>query len=130
MCCMQRAVPSRGFYLWRSARYSSASADAPASLHFSFPFFSIAKWGVPKIHVISIIGSKAGLQQLLEQHPEIQVTVGTVDGTVNDDGVVLPGLGDAGDRLFGTSEIPEEEYMNDDEALLHPSKRKRTMSQG
>jgi len=68
------------------------------------------------------------LKQLLEKHPDIHITVGTVDDEVNVDGVVLPGLGDSGDRLFGTSEIPDEDYKNDDEALLHPSKRKRASS--
>jgi len=70
----------------------------------------------------------------LEAHPDISVTVGTVDADVNDDGVVLPGLGDAGDRLFGTYEharySDDEDGDGEDESLLHPSKRKRTASQG
>lgn len=47
------------------------------------------------------------------------MTVGVVDNTLTEDGVVLPGLGDAGDRLFGTP------MMDDDDSLVHPSKRRR-----
>lgn len=83
------------------------------------------KWGVPKVHVITIIASRSGLKELLKAHPEIMVTVGTIDETVNDDGFVLPGLGDAGERLFGTSQL---EMEDDEEALVHPTKRKRTPS--
>lgn len=50
----------------------------------------------------------------------MQITVGTIDKDVNDEGVLLPGIGDAGDRLFGTPMI------DDDEELLHPSKRRKT----
>lgn len=48
-----------------------------------------------------------------------------VDDVLTKDGVVLPGLGDAGVRLFGNDRDQEED---EDEALLQPSKRKRTMS--
>jgi hypothetical protein len=56
-------------------------------------------------------------------HPDLCVTVGVVDRMVSDDGVMLPGLGDSGDRLFGTSSLQQ-----DDESLVHPSKRKRSDS--
>jgi uracil phosphoribosyltransferase len=73
-----------------------------------------SQWGVPKVHVVTIIASRSGLKELLKAHPEISVTVGAVDET---------GLGDAGDRLFGT--VHE---MEDDQALVHPTKRRRTES--
>ena len=53
-------------------------------------------------------------------------TVAHVDEVLTKDGIVLPGLGDAGDRLFGTTPVDDEE--DGDEALLHVSKRKRSMS--
>lgn len=62
------------------------------------------------------------MSELLRYHPDVHVTVGHIDDKLNEDGDVLPGLGDAGDRLFGTPMI------NDEEELVHPSKRKRTMS--
>lgn len=82
----------------------------------------LKKWGVSEIHVLSVIASKKGVSELLRYHPDVHVTVGHIDDKLNEDGDVLPGLGDAGDRLFGTPMI------NDEEELVHPSKRKRTMS--
>ena len=82
--------------------------------------FICIQWGVPKIHVVSVVGSKTGLEQIAKDHPDVEITVGAVDDTVTEDGVLLPGLGDAGDRLFGTP------LLDDEEALLHPSKRKRS----
>lgn len=86
----------------------------------------LKKWGVPRVHVITILASRSGLRELLKNHPDIAVTVGSIDDTVNDDGVVLPGLGDAGDRLFGTAQL--EVDGDDEEALVHPTKRKRAQS--
>jgi uracil phosphoribosyltransferase len=80
----------------------------------------LKKWGVPKIHVISVVGSESGIKTIAEAHPDVQITVGTIDTELSEDGVLLPGIGDAGDRLFGTPMIA------DDEALLHPSKRRKT----
>lgn len=51
-----------------------------------------------------------------------------VDEGLTDSGIVLPGLGDCGDRLFGTPVMTAEEELDEDEALLHASKRKRTPS--
>mmetsp|Transcript_2248 Transcript_2248/g.3127 ORF Transcript_2248/g.3127 Transcript_2248/m.3127 type:complete len:283 (+) Transcript_2248:195-1043(+) len=82
----------------------------------------LKRWGVKEIHVVSVVASKAGLSELLKHHPEVKVTIGTVDEALSEDGNLVPGLGDAGDRLFGTM---EEE---DEEELVHVSKRKRTMS--
>jgi len=77
---------------------------------------------VTKIHLVSVIGSEEGINSIVKMHPDVQITVGTVDKELTKEGLVLPGLGDAGDRLFGTPMI------EDDEALLHPSKRKRSLS--
>ena len=82
----------------------------------------LKRWGVPNIHVVSVIASKKGLGELLKYHPDVKVTIGTVDEGLSEDGHLLPGLGDAGDRLFGTLEDEDEEE------LVHHSKRKRTMS--
>mmetsp|Transcript_8542 Transcript_8542/g.15496 ORF Transcript_8542/g.15496 Transcript_8542/m.15496 type:complete len:249 (-) Transcript_8542:2196-2942(-) len=81
----------------------------------------LKKWGVGKIVVVSVLASKAGIETMTEAHPDVTIIVGTVDHEVKEDGTVLPGLGDAGDRLFGTPMID-----NDNEELLHPSKRKKS----
>ena len=75
---------------------------------------------------MAAIASKAGIQQLVDTHPDVQITVGCVDD-VGDDGRLQPGLGDSGDRLFGTA-IPADDD-EDEESLLHPSRRKRSRSQ-
>mmetsp|Transcript_1135 Transcript_1135/g.2372 ORF Transcript_1135/g.2372 Transcript_1135/m.2372 type:complete len:281 (+) Transcript_1135:117-959(+) len=82
----------------------------------------LKKWGVPEIHVLSVIASKKGLSELLRHHPDVHVTIGHIDENLNAEGNLMPGLGDAGDRLFGTPMIADEEE------LVHHSKRKRTMS--
>lgn len=68
------------------------------------------------------MASKTGLEKIKSSHPDIYLTIGVVDETLTKTGLVVPGLGDAGDRLFGTDPIEE----HDDESLLHPSKRKRS----
>jgi uracil phosphoribosyltransferase len=85
--------------------------------------FLTNQWGVPKIHVISVIASKQGLTELLTHIPDLHVTLGHIDEELNADGDVLPGLGDSGDRLFGTGPVEQDE-----EELVHPSKRKRSGS--
>jgi hypothetical protein len=50
---------------------------------------SCSQWGVPKVHVITIVASKSGLKELIKAHPEISVTVGIIDET-NDDGELCP----------------------------------------
>jgi hypothetical protein len=65
------------------------------------------------------------LKTLTDAHPDVAFTVAQVDDVLTKDGVVLPGLGDAGVRLFGADHDQEED---EDEALLQPSKRKRTTS--
>ncbi|CAJ1952713.1 unnamed protein product [Cylindrotheca closterium] len=86
----------------------------------------LKKWGVEKIHVICVISSHHGLKTLSEAHPDVDFTVAHVDPVLTKDGLILPGLGDVGDRLFGTHTVMEEE--DEDEQLLHPSKRTRTNS--
>ena len=67
------------------------------------------------------MASGTGLKQIAEAHPDVYISTGTVDTQISDRGLVLPGIGDAGDRQFGTH-VAEE---GDEEALVHPSKRKR-----
>ena len=59
-------------------------------------------WGAKKIIVVACIASRCGLEKLHEAHPDVTVFTADVDESVNEAGVVVPGLGDVGDRLFGT----------------------------
>jgi len=60
--------------------------------------------GVRHLHVVSIIGSKPGVERLSEARPEIPITLGALDDSLNDKGFIHPGLGDAGDRIYGTGQ--------------------------
>lgn len=82
----------------------------------------LKKWGVEKIHVICVVASEEGINSIAKTHPDVQITVGTIDKELTKDGQICPGIGDAGDRLYGTP------LIGDDEELMHPSKRKRSMS--
>ncbi|MEE0866710.1 MAG: uracil phosphoribosyltransferase [Clostridia bacterium] len=58
--------------------------------------------GAKTIKVLSIVGVQEGVNKVLEAHPDVHVYLGVMDEKLNDKGYILPGLGDAGDRLFGT----------------------------
>ena len=62
----------------------------------------IKKHGGKTIKFMSIIAAPEGLKRLHEAHPDIQIYVGHVDRCLNEDAYICPGLGDAGDRIFGT----------------------------
>jgi uracil phosphoribosyltransferase len=59
-------------------------------------------WGVGKIKFVGLIGSPKGIDNLQEHHPEVPIHLAAIDNSLNDVGYILPGLGDAGDRQFGT----------------------------
>ena len=59
--------------------------------------------GAKNICFVCMIASKEGIKRLSSAHPEMPIYVGTVDKRLNGDGYIVPGLGDAGDRMFGTA---------------------------
>ena len=58
--------------------------------------------GCKNIKLMSIIGAPEGVSRVAEAHPDVKIYVSTLDRCLNENGYILPGLGDAGDRLFGT----------------------------
>jgi uracil phosphoribosyltransferase len=58
--------------------------------------------GVPRLSYVGIIAAPYGLLQLSQAHPDIDIYIATLDECLNDYGYIVPGLGDAGDRQFGT----------------------------
>lgn len=62
----------------------------------------LKKRGCKKIKLLSIIGAPEGVEKVAENHPDVQIYVSTLDRCLNENGYILPGLGDAGDRIFGT----------------------------
>ena len=62
----------------------------------------IKKYGGKNIKFMSIIAAPQGIEKLMEVHPDIQLYVGHIDRELNENAYICPGLGDAGDRIFGT----------------------------
>ena len=58
--------------------------------------------GCQKIHFMCIIAAPEGLKAMQEAHPDVDIYVGSLDEKLNEHGYIVPGLGDAGDRIFGT----------------------------
>ncbi|MEQ8210692.1 MAG: uracil phosphoribosyltransferase [Lacipirellulaceae bacterium] len=63
---------------------------------------ALREWGVPHVKVLSLIASREGVDTVAEQFPEAQVYVCKIDPILNDNKFIVPGLGDAGDRIFNT----------------------------
>ncbi|MBQ3596763.1 MAG: uracil phosphoribosyltransferase [Clostridia bacterium] len=62
----------------------------------------LKKRGCKKIKLLSIIGAPEGVSKVAETHPDVEIYVSTLDRELNENCYILPGLGDAGDRIFGT----------------------------
>ena len=58
--------------------------------------------GCKKIRLMSIIAAPEGVEKVAKAHPDVAIYISTLDRCLNDKGYILPGLGDAGDRIFGT----------------------------
>ena len=58
--------------------------------------------GVKNIRFMCIIAAPEGVKKLQEAHPDVEVYIGALDEKLNEHGYIVPGLGDAGDRIFGT----------------------------
>lgn len=63
----------------------------------------LKKWGAREIKYIGIIAAPEGIKAMREAHPDIPIHIGVVDDGLNENAYILPGLGDAGDRQFGTA---------------------------
>ena len=58
--------------------------------------------GCKDIKLMNVIGAPEGVEKVAKAHPDVNIYLATVDRCLNENGYILPGLGDAGDRLFGT----------------------------
>ncbi|MGD8604990.1 MAG: uracil phosphoribosyltransferase, partial [Anaerolineales bacterium] len=63
----------------------------------------LKNWGVNKIKFVGVLAAPEGLQTLQQAHPDVPVHLAAVDDHLNQVGYIVPGLGDAGDRQFGTA---------------------------
>ena len=62
----------------------------------------LKKHGCRHIHFLCIIAAPEGVKAFTEAHPDVDLYIGALDDHLNDHGYIVPGLGDAGDRIFGT----------------------------
>lgn len=58
--------------------------------------------GAKDIRLVCLVGAPEGVKVIEENHPDVELILGTLDEKLNEKGYIVPGLGDAGDRLFGT----------------------------
>ncbi len=65
----------------------------------------LMKWGVDEIRVLSIIASQFGIDRVQRDYPEVKLYVAAIDPVLNDQSFIVPGLGDAGDRIFDTPSV-------------------------
>lgn len=62
----------------------------------------LKKWGVKKIKFLGLIAAPEGITALHTAHPDVPIYIAAIDDRLNERGYIMPGLGDAGDRQFGT----------------------------
>lgn len=62
----------------------------------------LKKWGAKTIKFMGLIAAPEGVNALQTAHPDVPIYIGSLDEKLNDIGFIVPGLGDAGDRMFGT----------------------------
>lgn len=74
----------------------ATGGSASAAIRF------IKEKGVSGIKLMCLIAAKAGIERINKDHPDVEIYCAAVDDKLNDHGYIVPGLGDAGDRLFGT----------------------------
>lgn len=74
----------------------ATGGSAVAGIHF------LKQRGATQIRLMCLIAAPEGIQNVQEKHPDVDIYVAAVDERLNSHGYIVPGLGDAGDRLFGT----------------------------
>ncbi|MCR5174443.1 MAG: uracil phosphoribosyltransferase [Oscillospiraceae bacterium] len=62
----------------------------------------IKEYGCKHIKLLNLIGAPEGIARMQQDHPDVDIYIAAVDEKLNDHGYIVPGLGDAGDRIFGT----------------------------
>jgi uracil phosphoribosyltransferase len=63
----------------------------------------LKEWGVSRIKYVGIIGAPEGIAKMQADHPDVPIHLAAIDDHLNEVGYIVPGLGDAGDRQFGTA---------------------------
>ena len=74
----------------------ATGGSAVAAINF------LKKRGCKNIIMLNIIGCPEGIQRVQEEHPDVEMYLAACDEKLNEHAYIVPGLGDAGDRIFGT----------------------------
>lgn len=93
-CKLPRDISEREVFVVDPMLATGGSASAAIDM--------LKKRGAKKIKFLCIIAAQEGLERLRKDHPDIDIYIGNLDEKLNDDKYIVPGLGDAGDRIFGT----------------------------
>ena len=93
-CKMPKDIADRDIMIVDPMLATGGSAEAAIS--------EMKKRGCKNIKLMNIIGCPEGIQAVREEHPDVEMYVAAVDEKLNENKYIVPGLGDAGDRIFGT----------------------------
>ena len=64
----------------------------------------LKRWGAIRIKLVNLIAAPEGVEAVLKAHPDVEIYTAALDRQLNEKGYIMPGLGDAGDRQFGTGD--------------------------
>ena len=93
-CKMPNDIAERDVIVLDPMLATGGSASAAISF--------IKEYGVTHIKLMNILAAPEGIERVRQDHPDVEIYVAAVDPCLNDHGYIVPGLGDAGDRIFGT----------------------------
>jgi uracil phosphoribosyltransferase len=87
-------VEARDFFVLDPMLATGGSSSAAVA--------SLKRNGAQRVRMLCLVAAPEGVQRMLDDHPDVQIYTAALDRQLNETGYILPGLGDAGDRLFGT----------------------------
>ena len=93
-CKLPSDIASREVFVTDPMLATGGSATAAITM--------LKQKGAKKIHFMCIIAAPEGVKRMQEEHPDVDLFIGALDERPNGHGYIVPGLGDAGDRIFGT----------------------------
>lgn len=93
-CKMPQDIQDRDVFVVDPMLATGGSASAAITF--------LKRYGVKSINFLCIIAAPEGVKRLTEDHPDVEVFCAALDERLNEHGYIVPGLGDAGDRIFGT----------------------------
>ncbi|MCI8812848.1 MAG: uracil phosphoribosyltransferase, partial [Oscillibacter sp.] len=93
-CKMPKDVAERDILIVDPMLATGGSAEAAIGF--------MKEYGCTNIKLMVLLAAPEGIERIQRSHPDVDIYCGTVDEKLNDKGYIVPGLGDAGDRIFGT----------------------------